>query len=409
MANLRYKPSGKVSAWGVIKMLVFGTLGSVILLCAYVYGVNWMPNLALRTVVLLVTVFLLSRWLKRLTKKGKFRSPAAAFWLSCLTILIGFYVHWCVYTVMVYDVWNYGADAFWESHLQVETLKKIGYTLIDPVGLWKSLGEIQKIGFWELNGRLMNGFPLILCWIAEMLYVVLYSASKTIVQARKIFSEERGVWLDQRIEFTIQYIKEHRMLRRQLIKGDLKGLDDIHFYQRRGREAHGTIVFYHRKGIMGPFVSIKMVKAVQTGPRHTKHYFIPIVKQWDIGTDKVEEVLARLLSERGMTHEKVTEKGNWKDRYYWSNKREQISFAVQQTVEKAKENSSAQDTRYYTDGEKLANIEEVTVYAPTITPEMEQQYLEKKAIEEQEKIWAANKEELKKRRKKSKRRSTRIK
>lgn len=410
MANLRYKPSGRISVWGMLKMLFWGIIGSSVLLSAYVYGINWMPNLALRTVVLLIVSFLLSRWMMRLVKNGKMRSPATVFWISSLTVLIGFYVHWAVYSIMVQDVWEYGRKAFWQSHISVETLKKIGMQIINPVDLWKDLQMIRRIGFWSLQGETVNHFALLLCWIGEMLYVILHTASKAIVQARRVFSEERGVWLDQRIEFTIQYIKEHRMLRRQLIKGDLKGLDNIHYYQRKGREAHGTIVFYHRKGIMGPFVSIKMVKAVQTGPRRTRHYFIPIVKQWEIGSDKVEEILTRLVAERGTTHEKVTEKGNWKDRYYWSNKREQLSFAVQQTVEKAKENAgSSSERKYYSGGERVANIEEVTVYAPTITPEMEQEYLAKKAREEQERIWAANREEIRNRRKKSKRRSTRIK
>lgn len=408
MAKLRYKPSGKVSFWGIIKMLFWGTIGSGTLLSAYVYAIGWMPNLALRTIVLLLTAFLISRWMRRLTKTGKFRSPVAAYWLSHLAVLMGWYVHWAVYTVMVQDVWQYGMESFWQHHLGVDTLVQIGRTLIDPVGLWETICKIHQVGFWSLRGVPVQGTWLWVLWAAELLYFLIYPASKAVKQAKKLFSEERGVWLDQRIEFSIQYVKEHRIMRRKLIKGDLSSLDNIHYYQRQGRESHGIIVFHHHKGIMGPYVTIRMMKAVQIGPRRTKRYFIPIVKRWNIGSDKVEQILTRLVAERGTTHEKVTEKANWKDRYFWSNKREQITFAVQQSVEKARENSN-QDTRYYGKGEKLANLDEVTVYAPTITPEMEKEYLEKKAREEQERIWAENREELKRRRKKSKRRSTRIK
>lgn len=411
MANLRYKPSGRVSFWGVLKMLIGGILGAVILLCVYVYGLNLMPNLALRAMVLLVLLFLLSRWMGRLAKKGRFRSPAAAFWISALVLLIALYFHWIVYVVMVQDVWEYGKDAFWRSHFRPDTLWQAGRLFLDPAQLWNQVMKIRDTGFWSIRGIPVTGIRLTVCWILEMLVIILIPSFRAMTQARRIYSEDQRMWLDQQSEFTIAYIKDHRMLRRKLIKGEVDGLQDIHYYHRRGREAHGTMVFYHHKGILGPYVSIKMVKAVQTGPRHTKHYFIPIIKQWDIGTQKAEEIFARLLQEKGTTHEKVTEKGNWKDRYFWSNKREQISFAMQQKMERAKENSDVRDAKYYTGGEKIAKLEEVTVYAPTITPEMEQQYLEKKAREEQEKIWAANKEAVKNQRKKNKnkRHSTRIK
>ncbi len=408
MANFRYKPSGKVPFPGVLWMLFGGFAGSAVLLSAYIYGLGWMKNAGLRLIVLVLLLFLLGKWMMFLARSGKFRSPAAAFWLSFIAVLAGCYIHWGVYAVYVQDVWQYGRAGFLTHNLSLDTLRRIGVLLLDPLRLLRTLGGIGEIGFWSVRGIRMAGIPLFVCWAVEMLLVLLIPACRAAAQSRRLYSEAQRQWLDGKTEFTVSYIRDHRTMRRHFIEGENSGLDALHYYRRRGREAYGTVVFYHHKGVLGPFISLHMIKAVQTGPHSMKHYFIPVLNEWEIGQANAEDLYDRLDGE--MQEQKEEGKNRRKKkRRRAAGLREQLSVSMRRAVSGFSSKRNPQDERY--EGDEVTEIEEVTVYVPSITPEMERQFRERKAKEEQERIWAENKEEVRKRRKrnKNKRRSTRIK
>ncbi len=409
MANNKYKPSGKAPFFGVIGMILFGLIGALVLLTGYLYGMNLMPNMGLRILVFIGVLILLSGWMHGLVKTGRIRSPGKAFWLSFFLILIDLYAACILYVVLVHDAWEFPRAEFWKEHITLETPKKWLYLLLHPVKLKDSMITIMKEGFFTVRGTKIAGVPLLIMWIVEVLLFLLIPSFRAMSQGYKIFSEKHRRWLNQTAEFTCNYIKDHRTLRRQLIKGDTSGLDEIHYYKVQGQEAHGTITFHHHRGKVSPFVSMQMVKAVQIGPRRIKHFYIPILEQWDLGEAKEEEIFERLLEESGLTREKVTGRGNYKERLFWRSKKEQIRGTIKERVEKTNNRVQVRDSGTYKHGDEVEGLNEATVYAPVITSEMEQEYLEKKKREEQEREWAENREEIRNRKNKSKRRSTRIK
>ncbi len=410
MANYsKYKPSGKASVFGVIQMIVLGLVGVFVLMMVYLYGVNLVPNMGFRVGIFLVVVLLLSAWMHHLVKIGRIRAPGKAFWLTFFIIIIGFYPYWAMYVVFVNQAWDHSFKEFWDAHISFETLDQWVYLMLHPKALLNSIKAIEETGFFSIRGHMVSGSRQIFYWVVEGLLLLLVPSFRAMSQGYKIFSETQKRWQDHTAEFTIAYIKEHRSLRRQLLKGDMSGLADIHYYPVQGQEAHGTITFYHHKGHVSRYASIQMIKAVQIGPRKMKHFYIPILEQWDLGEEMKEEVLDRLLTESGLTREKVLSRGNYKERHFLRGKKAQLSEAVREKVERSSNRVTFQESGNYKPGEEIAGIEEVTVYAPTITPEMEQEYLAKRAKEEQERIWAENREEIKNRKNKSKRRSTRIK
>ena len=409
MANNKYRPSGRASFFGVFGMILFGLIGALVLLTIYLYGMNMMPNLGLRILVFLVVLILLSAWMRRLVKNGRIRSPGKAFWISFFMILIALYAACILYVVLVHDAWEFPKAKFWDQHITLETPKKWLYLLLHPAALKDSMLTIMKTGFFTVRGYTLKGVPLLIMWIGEVLLFLLVPSFRAMGQGYRIFSERHRRWLDQTVEFTCNYVKDHRTLRRQLIKGDTTGLDDIHYYKVQGQEAHGTVTFYHHRGKLSPFVSIQMVKAVQIGPRRIKHFYIPILEQWDLGEAKEEEIFERMLDESGMTREKVTGRGNYRERLFWRSKKEQIRGTIKESVEKKNNRVTMRDTGSYKHPEENVGFDNDTVYAPVITSEMEQEYLAKKAREEKEREWAENREEIKNRKNKSKRRSTRIK
>ncbi len=409
MANNKYRPSGKASFFGIVGMVLFGFIGALVLLTVYLYGMNLMPNMGLRVLVFLAVLILLSAWMRRLTKSGHLRAPGKAFWISFFMILLALYAICIFYVVMVHDAWEFPKADFWKEHISLETPKKWLYLLLHPIALKDSMLTILKTGFFTVRGITINGVWLLVMWLVEVLLFLLIPSFRAMAQGYKIFSEAQNRWLEQTVEFTCNYIKEHRTLRRQLIKGDTTGLDDIHYYKVQGQEAHGTITFYHHRGRISPFVSMQMVKAVQIGPRRIKHFYIPILEQWDLGEEKKEEIFERLLTESGLTREKVTGRRNYKERLFWRSKKDQFRGSLKEKVEKSSNRVTVRDSGTYQHGSSVQGLNEDTVYAPVITSEMEQEYIEKKAREEQERVWAENREEIKNRKNKSKRRSTRIK
>ena len=188
-------------------------------------------------------------------------------------------------------------------------------------------------------------------------------------------------------------------MRRALLKQEYSGLSALDYHVLEGQESHGVLTFYRRRDYTGPYITLANVKAIQAGPKKIRHRFVPIVRLVDIGEETAAELYARLharmMEEESKDKEKatLTGKGSWKRWFIETrfNLRQWVSslLADIRTVAAVKPEPEAEDGQgksedVYEDGEKAVSIEEVTIHVPNITPEMEKEYIVKKAQEEEE-------------------------
>ncbi len=399
MSMTRYAPSGKFSTVGLIGMIFGGLLGAFIFGTVYIYLMNYFSNMVLRLIIIGGLIAGMSQWMIFLMRIGKIRRPMLAMGVTALSLLFLLYSKWVVYVNMVQEIWR-STDKVWYANLAMPGFFQTWWdTFVHPMDLWKAVVEINLRGFLLVNGRLMTGVPLAILWILETLLLLVIPLYRVALNAKKPYVESKGCWLTEEEEIIITYVQDYRTMRRALLKQDYSGLSSLDYHVLEGQESHGILTFYRRKGYTGPYITLDNVKAIQTGPKKIRHRFVPVVRLVDIGEETAAELYARLRARKLEAESKDGEKpastgeGGWKRRFaeLHFNLRQWLSGlrADIRTVTAGKSGPEAEDEGekcedVYEDGEKVVSIEEVTIHVPNITPEMEKEYIVKKAQEEEE-------------------------
>ena len=398
MSMTRYAPSGKFSAVGLIGMIFGGLLGAFIFGTVYIYLMNYFSNMVLRLIIIGGLIAGMSQWMIFLMRIGKIRRPVLAVGITALSLLFLLYSKWAVYVNMVQEIWK-STDKVWYANLAMPGFFETWWnTVTHPMDLWKAMVEINLRGFLLVNGRLMTGVPLAILWILETLLLLVIPLYRVALNARKPYVEGKGCWLTEEEEIVITYVQDYRTMRRALLKQEYSGLSALDYHVLEGQESHGVLTFYRRRDYTGPYITLANVKAIQAGPKKIRHRFVPIVRLVDIGEETAAELYARLharmMEEESKDKEKatLTGKGSWKRWFIETrfNLRQWVSslLADIRTVAAVKPEPEAEDGQgksedVYEDGEKAVSIEEVTIHVPNITPEIEKEYIVKKAQEEE--------------------------
>ena len=386
MSMTRYAPSGKFSAVGLIGMIFGGLLGAFIFGTVYIYLMNYFSNMVLRLIIIGGLIAGMSQWMIFLMRIGKIRRPVLAVGITALSLLFLLYSKWAVYVNMVQEIWK-STDKVWYANLAMPGFFETWWnTVTHPMDLWKAMVEINLRGFLLVNGRLMTGVPLAILWILETLLLLVIPLYRVALNARKPYVEGKGCWLTEEEEIVITYVQDYRTMRRALLKQEYSGLSALDYHVLEGQESHGVLTFYRRRDYTGPYITLANVKAIQAGPKKIRHRFVPIVRLVDIGEETAAELYARLharmMEEESKDKEKATLTG-FNLRQWVSSLLADIRTVAAVKPEPEAEDGQGKSEDVYEDGEKAVSIEEVTIHVPNITPEMEKEYIVKKAQEEE--------------------------
>lgn len=375
-----YRPSGITPPGGVVLLILGGFLGPFIVQAVYVYLLAFLSNLLLRFLVVLAVVLLISYLMAKLTVFSKIRNRRVVRICAVISLILAFYASRCVYVDLVNEMWKRGVSEVMQNQpafgqLILRWLK----LFISPGAVFSSLYKILPSGVTSVNGRMISGVPLLLIWLIEVMLLVVIPAYAASYVSAYPYDEAAGLWLTKREEWPVVYVDNYREVRSQLkAKNDeplLSAIQQLEYYQREGDESYAVLEFYRRKGYTGPYVSLTNVKAIQSGPKKLTHKNIILCRLCEIGTEEADELYRKLQkSKEEMGVSSVSVNGWLADLAFKSGR------GGKRKIERKLPDPHASEEReeIEEDLQTEAYSEEVTVHVPKVTPEMEQEYLNKK-------------------------------
>ncbi len=397
MTGRSYKASGKYTFGGAMLLLIGGLLGGFVLGASYIYLLGIVANMLLRCLVVVGFVAAMTGWLLFLTRRAKIRNTRVVLLLTGIVLFLTNYSSWVFYILLVFDSWQKGLSEVWSYHLQFPLLlQRWAELFINPAAVIESMAEILPFGFVSINGAQLKDIPLLITWFAEFLLLFFVPLYQVVYRAGCPFDEDKQVWLPVKEEWTISYVEDYREVRNSLRRKDTvpleNALDKINYYQVQGLESYAIMEFYRKGKLIGPYVTITNVKAVQVGPRKLVHRAISVVKKIDIGSEAATDIYRRIeqgyrLSEKNRPKFKVGSKQAWEDRmsslsFNLSRKTKNITSELKNSTKVSKSSKHSvngaegfSDTQRFNTEEIPAALEEITVHVPRVTPEMEKEYL----------------------------------
>ena len=391
MAYQTYRPSGKVPFFGLLLFIVCGLAGCFLIEAGYVYLMRIFGNLLLRVLVIAANLILHGLWLIWLSRVGRIRRPKLVRLLSIVILLIAFYFGRCVYVNLIQEIWDKGfAEVFAHGISGGHLLMQWVRLFLNPGVVFAALVRILPYGVASINGIMINSIPLLLLWIIELgmkilipYYIVAYYTSRP-------YDEEWKVWLEKKEEWHVPYVDRYREIRADMRKGDsgklLDAMDDLTAYQVKGQESYAIIGFYKHGDKVGPYVSLSNVKAVQSGPRKLDHRTITLCRLLDVGAEKADKLYQQIVESYKTQKESDRKEGKKTERKI-GDRLNQAGFEIGRAsmnmqTELRQQSRKPEDPYEMSPTEKIdtaaiKKTEEITVHVPRVTPEMEQQYLER--------------------------------
>ena len=227
MANY-YKPSGKFSPVSFIYFTIFSLIILPLLGLIYAYCIWYIPFPYINFLItagfgfligLLISVFVIG--------KGKVRNPLIALALGFFGGLIGLYFQWAVWVDLVINAGeSYGNSRIGVTVSNIKILDVFALAL-DPVTLFKLIGEINQYGTWGIRDLTPSGTFLYVIWGIEFLVVVVIAAFLPRVKAKQPFCEKNNEWFEEKELQPFNYITGGAKMKIALEKGDNTVFDSI--------------------------------------------------------------------------------------------------------------------------------------------------------------------------------------
>ena len=389
MLHKNYKPSGKVTFWGILLFVLLGLAGCCLIESAYVILMGFVSNVFLRLVIVAFCVILSGWWIVALGRIGKLRRPKLIRIMALIILIISFYMSRCVYVDLVQSFWSDGSQEVLGrlTKLQIPVMNWLKL-FIAPQQVFSAILHILPYGVFSINGWIVNGIPLIILWILECALLILVPYYLTAYYCGRPYDEDLHIWLPKREEWKVTYVTNYREIRTQMRKGNcaalLDALDDVKGYVMKGQESYAVLEFYSRGKFVGPYISLTNIKAVQSGPRKLDHRMVRLCRMFDIGTDEAKRLYDRVME----SYEAAKRSRDQSDQQKMGDKISMAQFDLNRAsvnvASEIRHQGKESDEQYVVRPTETflpldtGNLEDVSIHVPRVTPEMEQAYIDRK-------------------------------
>ena len=350
----------------------------------------FVANLFLRALCVAVPIAAMILWLVFLVRLGKIRNIHIVRIASIIVLILAFYFCRVVYVNIVETLWEIGANEFISSAASKQEFLLRQFKLIfRPDIILKALIRILPYGTTSVNGTMLTGVTLLLMWVLGAVAFIVIPFYFTVYFAQRPYDEELEMWFPRKEEWHVGYVENYRQIRSEMRKGNVRllltALKELKAYQLQGQESYGIVTFYLKGKTVSPYVSLANIKAIQSGPRKLDHRSITLCRLLRIGRETAEELYHAVKDSYKVQKENAV-KPKFQDRLQRATF--DLNRASKQVVQGIK-TSTDMDTKTLTD--ELPSIpeqlslddlkrgqEEITVHVPHVTPEMEEEYLNRK-------------------------------
>ena len=371
-----------------IPIIVLGAVaGGLILSFVYVYLLAFLGSAVLRLLTLAGILAGASAWMVLLLQWGQVRKEWQQLLFVGIELLILYYNKWVLYTNLVEDAWFIGMDRLWEYHFALpDYLFHWAERWLHPQVLIQMMGEILYRGFLSINGQVLKGGLLGAVWAAEA--AVLLGLPLLLVRSRmKVpYDEKAHLWLNREEERVVTYVKDYRNIRRKMQEEGPEqlrlALPELQPCRPEGKESYGVLTFFRNGDHIGPYISLGNVRTVQTGPRRTQRQYVQLGEKTEIGREEARALYQRICSaaEEGTLWSRLTDEA----RELWS-RLVAMTAGVRSRLrglrkEKTNATTGQPDSMKpmeLENGEEVVNLEDITIFVPRITKEMEEEYRRK--------------------------------
>ncbi|MDR2350086.1 MAG: hypothetical protein LBF41_05595 [Deltaproteobacteria bacterium] len=232
-----YKPSNKLT----LMALTLAPLGFAVSssLSGIMYAVaSWYSPLFVNPIICLGWLFLTSYLLYLVIQATKARYPLAVAVFAFVGVLVGYYVHWCVWLTLVVEPAGAGVDGL--AGLETPSGPEVVLSyILNPKETFHLVLDIRQVGvrsLWIVEW-VPSGFLLTCFWFLEFLVYVCFTVMSGYFLSARPFSEVHDGWYHP-VKFRRDIFKAPELLEdcdqaaRMIMDGDLRYFLDAPFVTR---------------------------------------------------------------------------------------------------------------------------------------------------------------------------------
>ncbi|MDR2282178.1 MAG: hypothetical protein LBE37_03155 [Sphingobacterium sp.] len=248
----KYIPSGVASVTGVLKTVLFGILGCILLPLLYILVNHWIPNIWFAAISAVMFGLGLGFFIDLGIGLGKIRNIKVAAVIGVFYGLLAYYMQWIFFDEFMYSPNGFSLDRDQEAFSLL--FEDIFFLFTHPQALVEEIVALNEVGTFRVEGSSMvSGGVLWGLWFGEFA-VILTSVVLAVMfgKASEPFSEQNDAWMAKRKPFVkIPYITDKEELIRaldaddlSLLKQDLDDPESVSFAEVIVYESNGDPVKY---------------------------------------------------------------------------------------------------------------------------------------------------------------------
>ncbi|MFD2554157.1 hypothetical protein [Sphingobacterium tabacisoli] len=248
----KYIPSGAFSFTGVLKTVLFGILGCILLPLLYVLVNHWIPNIWFAAISAVMFGLGLGFFIDLGIGLGKIRNIKVAAVIGVFYGLLAYYMQWIFFDEFMYNTNGFSLNRDQEGFTSL--FDNIFFLFTHPQALVEEIVALNEVGTFRVEGSsTVSGAVLWALWFGEFA-VILISVVLAVMfgKASEPFSEQNDAWMVRRKPFAkIPYIESKDELIEALDSGDLsllkqpmESIDSTNFAEVIVFESNGDPVKY---------------------------------------------------------------------------------------------------------------------------------------------------------------------
>ncbi|MDR2141525.1 MAG: hypothetical protein LBR11_07030 [Deltaproteobacteria bacterium] len=226
-----YVPSGIFPPASFLIALLATMVFSLILAIPYALAIWFIPIAFISILAPIAWGFLCSLIPGRTITSGHIRNPMVAGLAGFLGSLPGYYLTWCAWANLVFNMGDTvaigsgrRAMSVAKSSISLDQLKELALV---PKGLFSLIQSVNEVGLWSISRSSGNvhGLPLWGVWGVEFLMIVGVTAFLYAARAREPYSEETQRWIPcLKLGQKLAFPDDLAQLRQKLDDGDINYL-----------------------------------------------------------------------------------------------------------------------------------------------------------------------------------------
>lgn len=218
----KYIPSGAASVTGVLKTVLFGILGCILLPLLYVLVNHWIPNIWFAAISAVMFGLGLGFFIDQGIGLGKIRNIRVAAIIGVFYGLLAYYMQWIFFDEFMYNSNGFSLNRDQEGYAAL--FENIFFLFTHPQALVEEIVALNEVGTFRIEGSSnFSGTLLWVLWFGEFA-VILVSVVLAVMfgKASEPFSEQNDAWMVRRKPVAkIPYIEDKDELIKTLDADDL--------------------------------------------------------------------------------------------------------------------------------------------------------------------------------------------